>query len=68
MIALQSNGDVASALRIAASAMAFVKEQRYSQRYEPSKRRYPGNIGVDEDPQSDADVEGDEGDADEDSE
>ena len=38
--------------------------QRYSQRYEPSRRRYPANVAVDDDPQADADVEGDEGDAD----
>ena len=41
MTAIQGKGDVASALRIAASATAFGKNQHYSQRYEPSRRRYP---------------------------
>ena len=64
MTALQAKGDVASALRIAASTTAYGKEQRYSQRYEPSRRRYPANVAVADDPQADVDVEGEEGDAD----
>ena len=55
--AMQANGAVASALRIAASAPAFIKEQRYYQRFEPSRRRYPANVAVDDDPQADSDVE-----------
>ena len=64
MTAIQAKGDGASALRIAAPATAYGREQRYSQRYEPSRRRYPANVAVDDDPQGDADVEGDEGDDD----
>ena len=64
MTAILAKGDVASALHIAASATAFAKEQCYSQRYEPSRRRYPANVAVDDDQQADADVDGDEGDAD----
>ena len=56
--------EVATALHIAASATAYGREQRYFQRYEPSRRRYPANVAVDDDQQVDADVEGDEGDAD----
>ena len=64
MTAIQAKGDVASALRIAASATAYGKNQHYSQRYEPSRRRYPANVAVDDDQQGDAEEEGDEGDAD----
>ena len=46
MTAIKAKGDVASALRIAASATAYGREQRYSQRYEPSSRRYPANVAV----------------------
>ena len=60
MTAISSKGDVASTLRIAASATAYGREQRYCQRYEPSRRRYPTNFAVDDDQQADADVEGDE--------
>ena len=55
---------MASALRIAASATAFGKEQCYCQRYEPIRRRYLANVEVDDAPEGDADEEGDEGDAD----
>ena len=48
MTAIQSKGVVAPALRIAASPKGFHKKQRYSQRYEPSRRRYPGNGAVDD--------------------
>ena len=41
MRGIQTKGDVASALRIAPSATAYGKNQDYSQRYEPSRRRYP---------------------------
>ena len=64
MTPIQAKGEVATALHIAASATAYGKEQRYAQRYEPSRRRYPTNVAVDEDQQADADVEGDEGDVD----
>ena len=59
MTAIQTKGDMESAVRIAASATDFGKEQRYSQRYEPSRRRYPANFAVDDDRQGDADEEGD---------
>ena len=65
MTAVQSTGEVASALRIAASATAYTKEQRYSQRYDHNRRRYPTNVAVDsEQQQGDADEEGDVRDAD----
>ena len=64
MTAVQSNGDVASALRIAASGTAYSREQRYSQRYDPNRRRYATNVAVDTEQQGDADDEGDDGDAD----
>ena len=63
MTAVQSKGDVASALHIAASATPYTKEQRYPQRYDPNRRRYSTNVAVD-DQESDADEEGDDGDAD----
>ena len=65
--AIQANGHVASALRIAASAKAFGKYQYYSQRYLPSRRRYPANVTVD-DEEGDVEEEEDEGDADADDE
>ena len=58
MTAIHAKGDVASALRIAASAKAFCKYQLYYQRYEPSRRRYPANDAVDDD-LGDAQEEGD---------
>ena len=61
--AIQAKGDVASALRIAASAKAFGKYQHYSQRHEPSRRRYRANVAID-DEQGDAEEEGYECDAD----
>ena len=62
--ALQATGEEESALRIAASATAFGKVQRYSHRYEPSRRSYSANVALDDDRQADADVQGEEGDAD----
>ena len=64
MTAIQSKDDVASSLRIAASASAYGREERYSQRYQPSRRRYPANVAVDDDQPADADLEGDEVDSD----
>ena len=62
MTVIQANGEVASDLRIAPSANSFGKYQHYSQRYEPSRRRYPANVAVDDD-QGDAEEVGDEGEA-----
>ena len=53
MTAIKATGDVASALRIAASATAYGKKQHYSQRYEPNRRRYLAKIAVDDDHQAD---------------
>ena len=39
MTAIQAKGEVATALHIVASATAYGMEQRYSQHYEPSRRR-----------------------------
>ena len=64
MTAINAKGEVATALHIAASATAYGKEQRYAQRYDPNRRRYPGYVAVNDDPKADDDVEGDEGDAD----
>ena len=64
MTAVQSKGDVASALRIAASATAYTKEQRYPQRYDPNRRRYPTNVAVDTEQEGDAEEDGDFDDAD----
>ena len=64
MTAIQAKGDVSSALRIAASPTAYAKNQHYSQRYEPSRRRYPANVAVDDDQQDDDEEVGDDGDAD----
>ena len=52
MTAINAKGEVATALHIAASATAYGKEQRYAQRYEPSRRRYPANVAVDDDEQA----------------
>ena len=60
MTAIKPKGAVASAQRYALSATAFGKNQHYSQRYEPGRRRYPANGGVD-DEQRYAEEEGDEG-------
>ena len=57
MTALQAKVDLASALRIAASATAFGKNQHYSQRYEPSRRRYPANVAVEDDQSGEAEYD-----------
>ena len=44
MTAINAKCEVATALHIAASPTAYGKEQRYAQRYEPSRRRYPTNV------------------------
>ena len=64
MTPIQAKGEVAQTLHIADSETAFPKGQRYSQRCEPSWPRSLANVPVDDDPQSDADQERDEGDAD----
>ena len=64
MTAINAKCEAATALHIAASATAYVREQRYSQRNETIRRRYPANVALDDVQQADADDEGDEGDVD----
>ena len=54
MPAIQKKDDVASALRIADWATAFVKNHHYSQGYEPSRRRDQANGAVDDEQQGEA--------------
>ena len=64
---IRAKGEEASCLRIAATRKAFIKDHRYTQPSETTRRPYPAKVAVDQDQQSDAHEDADDEDADADS-